>query len=101
MKFKKGDEVIVLIGKDKGKKGKIEKILPKKNAVVVAGINIFKKHTKSQGEGKAGGIIDIIKPLGSSKIALICPKCHKPTRIGIQREKDKKERICKKCQQQI
>lgn len=101
MKFKKGDEVIVTIGKDKGKKGKIEKILPKKNAVFVAGVNIYKKHRKNQGQGKPGGIIDIIKPLYVSKIQLFCPKCSKLTRIGVKLEAKEKIRICRKCGERI
>ncbi len=101
MKFKKGDEVIVTLGKDKGKKGKIEKVVPKKNAVFVAGVNVYKKHRKSQGQDKSGGIIDIIKPLYVAKIQLICPKCHKPTRVGVKLEAKQKIRICRKCGERI
>ncbi len=93
MKFKKGDEVLVTAGKDRGKKGKIEQVDLKKNAVLVAGVNLYKKHLKPRGQGKPGGIIDINKPLGLAKIALICPKCGKPTRVGYQNQ----ERICRKC----
>ena len=79
MKLRKNDEVIVTIGKDQGRKGKITKILPKKMAVVVTGINIYKRHMRKKDEKTAGGIIDITKPLIISKVALICPKCSKPT----------------------
>jgi large subunit ribosomal protein L24 len=98
MKFKKGDEIIVTSGKDKGKKGKIEKILPKKQMVVVAGINMFKRHTKSQGQNK-GGILDIIKPVNVAKIAFFCSTCKKAVRIGFEIDGDQKIRICKKCKQ--
>ena len=103
MKFKKGDEIIVTIGKDKGKKGKIEKVFPKSQKVLVTGINLYKKHLKPQGQGKPGGIIDITKPLDTAKIALICLRCGKPTRVGYQIEEgNQKEtlsklRICRKC----
>lgn len=101
MKLKKGDNVLVTIGKDRGKKGKIERIFPKKNQVTVAGLNIYKRHLKAQGEGKPGGIIDITKPLGVAKVALICPKCNQPTRIGYKVLKDEKVRICRKCEQPV
>ena len=97
MKFKKGDQVIVTTGKDKARKGKIEKILPRKNLVLIPGLNLVKKHLRPQGEGKPGGIIDLVKPIIASKLALLCPKCGQPTRIGWRG----KERICKKCQAAI
>lgn len=98
MKFKKGDEVLVTIGKDRGKKGKIEAVIPKEQAVLVSGVNIYKRHLKPRGERKPGGIIDLPKPLSVAKIALICPKCGKQTRVGYQaEEKSSKLRICRKC----
>lgn len=101
MKLKVGDTVKVTLGKDRGKTGKIEKVLPKHNALVVAGVNLYKKHLKSQGEKKPGGIIDITKPLNIAKVALICPKCHQQTRISYQGEGRKKVRLCRKCQKPI
>lgn len=101
MRFKKQDEVIINIGKDRGKKGKIEKVFPKLNAVVVSGVNQYKRHTKSQGQGKPGGIITITKPLDVAKLALICPKCKQVTRIGIVFEGNQKKRICKKCKSNL
>lgn len=101
MKLKKGDKVIVTLGKDRDKKGKIEKILGKSDSVIVSGINIFKRHLKPQQEGKKGGIVDLIKPLKASKVSLICPKCNQKTRIGFSVLKDEKLRICKKCKQNI
>lgn len=101
MKFKKGDEVLITIGKDAGKRGKVEKVFPKKNKLTVGGLNLYKKHLKPQGQNKPGGIIDIIKPVGFGNIALICPKCNKQTRVGFSIEKDDKIRICRKCGQSI
>jgi len=102
MKIRKGDTVKVVSGKDKGKTGKVEKTLPKKNKILVEGANVYKKHLKPKGEGKPGGIIEINKPLPVSNVMLICPKCKKTTRVGYQLDKQRnKSRICKKCKQQI
>jgi len=101
MKFKKGDEIIVTIGKDKGRKGKIEKVLPKDLKVVIPGINIVKKHKKRRDEKHPGGIIEIAKPIALGKIALVCPKCGKQTRIGYLIAGKDKVRVCKKCEAKI
>ena len=102
MRIKKGDTVKIKVGKDKGKTGKVEKALPKKNKVLVEGINVYKKHLKPRGEGKPGGIIEINKPLSVSNVMLVCPKCQKPTRVGYQLDKQgNKYRFCKKCKSQI
>lgn len=101
MKLRKGDTIIVTIGKDKGKKGKVEATFPKENKVVVTGINVFKRHMKKRDEKTPGGIIDITKPIAVSKVALMCPACHKMTRIGYLVTKTDKTRICRKCQQKI
>ena len=101
MKFRKGDQVKVVIGKDKGKTGKIEKVFPKENTVLVAGINMYKKHVKPGDPRKPAGIIDIVKPVSSAKVLLVCPKCSKVTRIGYRFEDSKKIRICRKCEQKL
>ncbi len=101
MKFKKGDQVIVTVGKDKGKKGAVERVLPKAHAVVVAGVGVFKRHRKKRDEQHPAGIADIIKPIDSAKVALVCPKCGKVTRIGYRIIKGAKERMCKKCEQVV
>ena len=101
MKLKKGDEVIVTQGKDKGKKGKIEKVLTKTGKVLVAGVNIYKKHQKSQGQRKPGGIIDIVKPLPWSNVSIVCPNCKKQSRVGFKITNGKKIRICRKCKKEI
>ena len=101
MKIKKGDTIKVTSGRDRGRQGKVEKVISKKSAVVVAGLNIVKKHVRPQGEKKPGGIIEIPKPINIAKIALICPKCNEVARVGFKVEKEKKFRICKKCQERI
>lgn len=100
MKLKKGDEIVVSLGKDKGRKGKIERIDVKTGRVTVGGINMFKRHLKRRDDKHPGGIVEITKPIAASKLMLICPKCKKPTRIGYIAGKDK-VRICRKCQQKI
>ena len=94
-KFRKGDEIIITSGKDKGKKGKIEKVLTKRGAVVVPGINLFKRHLKKQNENNPGGIIEFPRPLPFSKIAILDPKSGKATRIGFSIKGDQKNRIAK------
>ena len=101
MKFKKGDTVIVTIGKDKGKKGKIEKVMPDKGAVLVAGVNLYKRHLKKRDERQPHGIVELPRPLAVAKIALVCPACGKPTRAGFLLARTEKVRICRKCQQKI
>jgi large subunit ribosomal protein L24 len=98
MKIKTGDKVVILRGKDKGRKGKVQKAIPSKGKVVVEGINVYKKHMKPRKEGEEGGIIDIVKPMDVSKVALVCPNCDEKTRVGYRVTKSGKERICKKCQ---
>jgi len=100
MKLKTGDEVLVLRGKDKGKKGKIERVFGKQRELLVAGVNIYKKHVKKS-KNKPGGITEITRPLPVSKIVLVCPKCNLATKVQIATSADKKVRICKKCKQQI
>ncbi len=97
MKFKKGDEIIISSGKDRGKKGKIEKIIRKDNTVFLPGLNIYKRHMKKRDEKNPGGIIDISRPVKIANISLICPKCSRPTRIGFVISGVDKKRICRKC----
>lgn len=99
-KIKKGDNVKVLIGKDSGRTGSVEKVLGKTNQVVVGGINISKRSVKKMGDTQ-GGIIDLVKPVNISNVILICPNCKKPTRVGFLVEKGSKIRICKKCKKEI
>ncbi|MBI3342684.1 50S ribosomal protein L24 [Candidatus Gottesmanbacteria bacterium] len=101
MKLKKGDTVIVTTGKDKGRKGKVEHTFPGNGTVEVGGVNIYKRHTKKRDEKRPSAIIDITKPIHISKLALICPKCNQPTRVGYLVVKGEKERICRKCEQKI
>lgn len=97
-KLKKGDEVIISAGKDKGKKGKIEKVLFSQNRVFLPGLNVYKRHVKKRDEKNPGGIIEFSRSLPVANVALICPKCGKPTRVGFEIEGQEKKRVCRKCQ---
>jgi large subunit ribosomal protein L24 len=101
VKIKTGDEVEILLGKDKGKKGKVEKAFPSLGMVIVGGLNIYKKHKKPQGKTMQGGIIDITKPINVANVSLVCPKCKLPAKVGYKLGDKNKERVCKKCNQII
>jgi len=99
-KFKVSDEVLITAGRDKGKKGKIQKVLTGENKVVVTGVNIYKRHRKATRSQKAG-IYEITRPVPVANVAIICPKCSKPTRVGFLTEGSVKFRICGKCKGKI
>ncbi len=101
MKIKKGDTVLVTGGKDKGKKGKVDKVYPKESLILVHGVNVYKRHMKKRDEKNPGGIIERFRPLPTGNIAVICPSCNKPTRVGFLVTGNDKERICRKCGQKI
>jgi large subunit ribosomal protein L24 len=101
MRLKKGDTVKVRTGKDSGKTGKVEKVLPKVGKVVVSGVNIYKRHVRKSSESKPGGIVDITKPLPVANVSLVCPRCGQVTRVGYQVVKKEKTRICRKCKETI
>jgi len=101
MKLKKGDNVLIIAGKDKGKTGKITKAYPKDLKVLVEGINLRKKHVRPKREGEKGQVVEIPAAVDVSSVKIICPKCGKAVRVGYKIEKDRKFRICKKCDQEI
>ena len=101
MKLRKGDNVVITGGKDKGRKGKIEKVFLGSNTVLVPGTNMYKRHAKKRDERHPGGIIDFSRPLAVSKVSLVCPKCSQVTRIVYMIAGDEKYRICRKCEQRI
>ncbi len=102
MKIQKNDNVIIIAGKDKGKKGKVRQVLPKKNRLLVEGFNLAKRHSRTKGQTKQGGIIELEAPLDVSNVMLVCPKCSKPARLGYKILPDgKKVRFCHACQETI
>jgi large subunit ribosomal protein L24 len=98
VKIHKGDEVLVLAGKDKGKKAEVVRALPKKGTVIVEGVNVAKRHSKPTRATQQGGVIDKFMPIDVSNVALVCKTCDKPTRVGIVVDDEgEKARVCKKC----
>lgn len=106
MKIQKGDKVKIILGKDRGKEGKVELVLLKKKKVFIGGVNLFKRHVKKQGSIE-GGIIDLPKPMNISNVVLICSNCSKTTRVGIKKQESgktgisEKIRVCLKCKKEI
>ena len=97
MNVKKGDTVVVLSGKDKGRQGKVQGTMPKAGKVVVEGVNMVTCHTKPRRQGEEGGIVRREAALYASKVQVVCPKCGKGTRVAHKIEDGKKIRVCKHC----
>ncbi len=97
MRLRKGDTVVILSGKDRDRRGKILRVLPKDGKVVVEGLNLAKKHSRPTKTSPQGGVIDIPMPLSASKVMLICPGCSKPTRISRDTIGNEPVRACKHC----
>ena len=96
MNLVKGDNVIVIAGRDKGKTGTIQKVIPEQNRVVVENVNLRKKHRKPTQQNPDGGIVEVYAPIDASNVMLLDPKTKKPTRIGHKIVKGKKVRYAKK-----
>lgn len=94
---KKGDNVLILSGKDRGKTGKIIETNPKKGSVTVEGTNMSKRHVKPRKAEQQGGIVNQESPVNASKVMLVCPKCKKPTKVERKVTEKRKTRACKKC----
>lgn len=101
MKIKKNDTILILSGKDRKKKGKVLKVFPKENKILVENINLKKKHQRPRREGEKGQVVSIPAPFSASNVKLICLKCGKAVRVGYKIIENKKFRICKKCGQEI
>lgn len=101
MKIKKDDQVLIISGKDKGKKGKVLEAFPRDKKIVVENVNIAKKHHRPKQQGEKGQIIEMPQPIDISNVKLICNKCGKPTRVSYKVNEGNKERFCKKCNQVI
>jgi large subunit ribosomal protein L24 len=96
-KVKKNDTVQVLAGRDRGKRGKVTRVITKDERVVVEGVNIRKRHTKAQRPGEQAGIVEFPAPLAASNVNVVCPKCDRPTRVGFRVLEDgKKVRVCRR-----
>ena len=97
MNVKKGDTVVVLSGKDKGKQGKVLGTVPSEDKVVVEGVNMVTCHVKPRRQGETGGIVNREAAMYASKVQVVCPKCKKGTRVAHKVENGKKIRVCKHC----
>jgi large subunit ribosomal protein L24 len=98
MKIRKNDTVLVIAGKDRGKKGKVRYAYPKEGRIMVEGINFIKKHSQARGVARQAGIIEREAPINVSDVMLLCSKCNHPVRIGFRRLADgKKVRVCRSC----
>jgi len=101
MKLKRGDNIIMLNGKDRGKTGKISMVIPNIDKVVVEGLNLIKKNVRAKKQGQKGQIISKERAVSASSVALVCKSCGKMTRIGIRFNGENKIRICKKCKSEV
>jgi large subunit ribosomal protein L24 len=102
MKIQKNDNVLIIAGKDRGKKGKVRKAMPDKEAVIVEGFNLIKRHSKTKGKTRQAGIIELEAPINVSNVMIICNKCNKPARVGYRvLDSGQKARYCRSCSEII
>jgi len=102
MKIRKNDTVMVIAGKEKGKKGKVRFAYPENERIVVEGVNFIKKHTKARGQMRQAGIIELEAAINVTDVMLFCNKCNKPARVGYKfLETGKKVRVCRSCSEVI
>ncbi|MCJ7813091.1 50S ribosomal protein L24 [bacterium] len=102
MKVVKNDTVLVISGNYKGKKGKVLKVFPKSNRVIVEGVNFIKKHTKPTQKNQQGGILEKEASIHTSNLMVVCPKCNTPTRLGrMVLEDGKRVRVCQSCKEML
>jgi len=98
MKIRKNDTVVVIAGKDRGKKGKVRFAYPKEEKILVEGINFIKRHTRAVRQVRQAGIIEREAPIHVSNVMLLCSRCNRPTRVGFHFLEDgRKVRICRSC----
>ena len=107
MRVRKNDQVLVLSGNYQGKKGKVLKVYPEENRIIVEGVNFVKRHTRPSQQNQQGGIVEKEAPINASNVLVICPKCNTPSRMGKetvwdeQRSRHNKVRVCRKCNEMI
>ena len=101
MKIRKNDTILVVSGKDRGKKGKVLTSFPKANRILVEGVNLRKKHQRAKKQGEKGQVVLMPGPISVSNVRIVCTKCGNPTRIGYKVLEKNKVRVCKKCSQEM
>ena len=100
-RLKKGDTVVVIQGKELGKKGKVQRVVVEEERIIVERVNFIKRHVKPSKKTPQGGVIEREASMHISNVQLVCPSCDKPTRTGVRMEGDQKVRFCKKCKTQV
>lgn len=98
MRIKKGDQVKMMVGKDRGKTAKVIAVFPDEGRLTVEGLNMVKKRSRPRKQGEKGQTVSVPRPMNASKVMLVCPNCGKPTRIGMRVEEKEKFRYCKQCE---
>ncbi len=101
MKVKKGDQVKIIAGKDRGKTATVTRAFPKENKVTAEGVNLYKKRVKPKRAGQKGEMVTVARPLQVSNVMVVCPNCKIPSRLGYRVEANQKIRYCKKCRAKI
>lgn len=101
MRIRKNDTIKIITGKDKGKTGKVLKVLLKKNKILIEGLNLYKKHVRPKRQGEKGEIVLVPRPIDASNIMLVCSSCNRAVRVGYRFEGEIKVRYCKKCKAKI
>lgn len=101
MRIRKNDTVKIIVGKDKGKTGKVLNVLLKENKILIEGLNLYKKNVKPKKQGEKGQIISMPRPINVSNVMIVCPSCGNSTRVGFRFENENKIRYCKKCKVKI
>jgi len=97
MNIRKGDTVIVRIGKNRGKKGTVARVLPSRGLILVSGVNLYKKHVRPKKQGEKGELVELMRPLRASNVALFCQNCGRASRVGYRVDGAKKVRFCRRC----
>jgi large subunit ribosomal protein L24 len=98
MKIRKGDQVTVVTGEEQGKRGRVKRVLPSANRVVVEGVNFVKRHRKPRGQQDRGGIVEFEAPIDASNVMIVCPRCKEPSRVGYESlPEGGKARVCRSC----
>ncbi|MBI4084953.1 MAG: 50S ribosomal protein L24 [Candidatus Liptonbacteria bacterium] len=97
MKIKKGDQIKITKGKDRGKSGAVIRVLPSESRITVEGINLYRKRTKPRRQGEKGETVMVARPFSASNAMIICSNCKKAVRVGFRPEGNSKSRYCKKC----
>jgi large subunit ribosomal protein L24 len=101
MKFKKGDNVMIMTGKDNGKTGKVLTVLNDNNRVLIDGMNLAQKRSRPRKQGEKGQVVSVPRSVAADNVMIVCPNCKEATRIGMNITDKEKFRICKKCQARI